>query len=269
MAPPAARTPHDGAVTIEYDWPALYELAWDGEGEPPAAGAGDPPAAGLPPMLPAVAGREKCTATSKQSGKRCGHWPVPGATVCKWHGGGAPQVRAAAEQRLQEAQALALARKAAGEVDVAAFGDPFSALETALAHQHALALRLLAIVEQIPDDELRYRGKMAEQLRGEVTAAQTALRDLKASAEGAMRAGAGRAQGEDQRGAGRPDGARPDRRAAGGRARPGRPAASPRGAAPRAGRAGARPGRGGGGVSELTRRDRLSARGATWPPQPG
>jgi len=176
-------------VTTEYDWPALYELAWDGEGDPPAAGAGDPPAAGQPAMLPAVAGREKCTATSKQSGKRCGHWPVPGATVCKWHGGGAPQVRAAAERRVQEQQALALARKAAGEVDVAAFGDPFTALETALAHQHALALRLLALVEAIPDGELRYRGKMAEQLRGEVTAAQTALRDLKASAEGAMRLG--------------------------------------------------------------------------------
>jgi hypothetical protein len=31
--------------------------------------------------------REKCKATSKRTGKRCGAWPVEGRTVCKWHGG--------------------------------------------------------------------------------------------------------------------------------------------------------------------------------------
>lgn len=44
--------------------------------------------------------RPRCVGTSKQTGKRCGLAPAPGATVCKWHGAGAPQVRAAAERRI-------------------------------------------------------------------------------------------------------------------------------------------------------------------------
>lgn len=45
---------------------------------------------------------KKCSATSKQSGKRCGRWAIPGGTVCPMHGGKAPQVAAKAEQRLSE-----------------------------------------------------------------------------------------------------------------------------------------------------------------------
>jgi len=41
-----------------------------------------------------------CTATNRQ-GKRCGRYPIPGGTVCKFHGGGAPQVKRKAEERLQ------------------------------------------------------------------------------------------------------------------------------------------------------------------------
>lgn len=47
---------------------------------------------------------ETCTATSKRSGLRCKRAPVPGAKVCKIHGGGAPQVRAAAARRVEKAQ---------------------------------------------------------------------------------------------------------------------------------------------------------------------
>jgi len=46
--------------------------------------------------------RRQCTATSKQTGKQCGSTPPPGFTVCQWHGGGAPQVRAKAEERLRD-----------------------------------------------------------------------------------------------------------------------------------------------------------------------
>jgi hypothetical protein len=41
-----------------------------------------------------------CTARSKQTGKRCRRPAIPGGTVCFTHGGGAPQVRAAARVRL-------------------------------------------------------------------------------------------------------------------------------------------------------------------------
>lgn len=41
-----------------------------------------------------------CTAHSKATGLRCKQRPIPGATVCHWHGGGAPQVQQAARERL-------------------------------------------------------------------------------------------------------------------------------------------------------------------------
>jgi nucleotide-binding universal stress UspA family protein len=47
----------------------------------------------------------RCTATAKSTGQRCGRAPVPGATVCKIHGGGSPRVRAAARRRLDLAAA--------------------------------------------------------------------------------------------------------------------------------------------------------------------
>jgi hypothetical protein len=42
----------------------------------------------------------KCTATSKTSGVRCKKEAIPGGTVCRNHGGAAPQVRNAAAARL-------------------------------------------------------------------------------------------------------------------------------------------------------------------------
>lgn len=42
----------------------------------------------------------RCTATNRQ-GKRCGKPPIAGGTVCRMHGGAAPQVIQAAEDRLK------------------------------------------------------------------------------------------------------------------------------------------------------------------------
>jgi len=33
-------------------------------------------------------------------GQRCGRASIPGGTVCRWHGGGAPQVKRRADERL-------------------------------------------------------------------------------------------------------------------------------------------------------------------------
>lgn len=55
------------------------------------------------PMTP------RCSASSKQTGKQCGARPIPGGTVCRWHGGAAPQVQKAARQRILEAADLAAA----------------------------------------------------------------------------------------------------------------------------------------------------------------
>lgn len=51
------------------------------------------------PMAP------RCSATSKQTGQQCKQRPVKGGTVCRFHGGAAPQVQAAAETRELEREA--------------------------------------------------------------------------------------------------------------------------------------------------------------------
>lgn len=44
----------------------------------------------------------QCTATSRTSGERCKQRPIPGGTVCYYHGGAAPQVRNKAALRLAQ-----------------------------------------------------------------------------------------------------------------------------------------------------------------------
>ena len=50
----------------------------------------------------------RCKAHSKQTGQQCKRTPIPGGTVCRYHGGLAPQVQAAAKERLKAMQPLAL-----------------------------------------------------------------------------------------------------------------------------------------------------------------
>ena len=42
----------------------------------------------------------RCIAHARTTGKRCARSAIAGATVCRMHGGAAPQVKAAAEARL-------------------------------------------------------------------------------------------------------------------------------------------------------------------------
>lgn len=51
----------------------------------------------------------RCTATAKGSRARCKRRPIPGGTVCVKHGGGAPQVKQAAHERLMALQYPAIA----------------------------------------------------------------------------------------------------------------------------------------------------------------
>lgn len=53
--------------------------------------------------------RAQCTATNRQ-GKRCGRAPIVGGTVCRMHGGAAPQVAAKALDRLLQFQPKAIKR---------------------------------------------------------------------------------------------------------------------------------------------------------------
>jgi hypothetical protein len=51
---------------------------------------------------------DRCTATSKQRGERCKQPAITGGTVCRYHGGAAPQVKAAADKRLEELKPKAI-----------------------------------------------------------------------------------------------------------------------------------------------------------------
>ena len=53
----------------------------------------------------------RCTATNR-FGQRCGRAPIRGGTVCFKHGGGAPQVKLAAMERLRKLQDPAIDRLA-------------------------------------------------------------------------------------------------------------------------------------------------------------
>lgn len=50
----------------------------------------------------------RCTATAKHSQQRCQQPALPGTTVCRYHGGFAPQVQAKAMERLMAMQPKAL-----------------------------------------------------------------------------------------------------------------------------------------------------------------
>lgn len=54
-----------------------------------------------------------CTAHSARTGKPCKKYPISGATVCRTHGGAAPQVKRKALERLMELQDRAIDRMAA------------------------------------------------------------------------------------------------------------------------------------------------------------
>lgn len=73
-------------------------------------------------------GRAQCTATAKSSGKRCTRPAIEGGTVCRYHGGGAPQVKRMAERRLAlgriSAELERQGRLGGGELDV----DPATAM---------------------------------------------------------------------------------------------------------------------------------------------
>jgi len=63
-----------------------------------------------------------CTAKSKTTGNQCKNPPIPGGTVCRIHGGSAPQVQAVAARRVLEAlvgPALAQLRRLIEDATVA------------------------------------------------------------------------------------------------------------------------------------------------------
>ena len=50
----------------------------------------------------------RCAGHSSRTGLPCKKRPIKGGTVCQTHGGGAPQVKAAAEKRLEDLRPKAI-----------------------------------------------------------------------------------------------------------------------------------------------------------------
>ena len=120
------------------------------------------------PRGPAPDGRVWCRAHSKQSGAPCKKLAVPGATVCRNHGAGAPQVRAAAARRVEEQRVRGEVAARIEEVAAAAASmHPIETMEMARAYSHAMA-QVLAEVQSEAD--------LAGGLDGQVTAAAEMFR---------------------------------------------------------------------------------------------
>lgn len=61
------------------------------------------------PLVPGTLGSQKCSAKSSRTGKPCQRWAILGGTVCPMHGGSAPQVKAAAQLRIEDLRPKAIA----------------------------------------------------------------------------------------------------------------------------------------------------------------
>lgn len=117
----------------------------------------------------------RCTATSSRTGARCKKRPIDGGTVCATHGGSAPQVRAAADRRVQIRKLEKDINAALVADGVAPVDDPFGELALlageARDFKNALASRLSML------DSIRYKATESgtEQLRSEVVLYERAL----------------------------------------------------------------------------------------------
>jgi len=94
----------------------------------------------------------QCTATSRRSGERCKRAASIGATVCAKHGAGAPQVKAAAARRIEQAKAAAALARIGQRVE----GDPQALMLDVIAYQGGLVAFWRAQVEGIERDDLTW-----------------------------------------------------------------------------------------------------------------
>jgi hypothetical protein len=119
---------------------------------------------------PAASTKAKCTGKSKQTGKRCGRFPGAGLTVCRFHGGAAPQVRNKAALRLVESAAANMVRG----FEMVAITDPLTALSELAGEVMAIKNYLREQMEMLGSLEA-YDDKGAEQIRAVFAAYERGL----------------------------------------------------------------------------------------------
>lgn len=114
--------------------------------------------------------KRQCTAPSRQTGERCGNAPTRGATVCRFHGGAAPQTVRKAAERLAEEDAMRLLHS----MNIKPVGDPLTALQQLAGEVVAWKEILSGKVADLQGD-YRYKHQSGEQLRAEVLLFERAL----------------------------------------------------------------------------------------------
>lgn len=113
----------------------------------------------------------QCNGTSVQSGERCKKPAILGGTVCEFHGGSAPQVKAAAARRL----ATDRARRRLDEVEVTDIKDPIAAFRSVVSEAVALKDVLASGVAALEDLRAGDSKWGTEQVRAEVAAYERAM----------------------------------------------------------------------------------------------
>lgn len=117
----------------------------------------------------------KCAGHSKRTGKPCGQSPIRGGTVCKTHGGTAPQVQAKALRRLAASN---LERQAAATLDlveVQEITDPLGLLLDVLGEIRAFQLFLANHVADLGTDLTGLSKDDVEHVRAILAAYERAL----------------------------------------------------------------------------------------------
>jgi hypothetical protein len=103
---------------------------------------------------------------AKSTGERCTQPPTPGATVCRYHGGAAPQVQAAAARRLLARAIEGDAAAVLAHEGITGISDPVEQLSLLAAEVRAFLDNLGKRVNALTD--VRYQGGQGEQLRAEL-----------------------------------------------------------------------------------------------------
>lgn len=114
--------------------------------------------------------KRKCQGR-RTNGEPCGNWPMRGALVCRKHGAGAPQVRAAAARRVAEDEA----RRGLARLDAPSVEDPLTELSKLAGQVVAWKDALAAKVNELTAVRYEAMGAGTEQLRAEVALFERAL----------------------------------------------------------------------------------------------
>lgn len=115
--------------------------------------------------------KDQCAANSKQTGQRCKQYAREGATVCRYHGGNARQVRRKAAERAAETDL----RQVLARLDVAPVDDPLTEMSRLAGQVVAFKDKCAELVNQL-EDRIRYEDvKGSEQMRSEVALWERAL----------------------------------------------------------------------------------------------